>query len=462
MAKKLVEIKRKIISLIRNRDPQKSLKLFLRVYNEDNPAEIEFVKNIYIELNRLDLAQEGFELLSKIAVWYPDSVEFQEIFENALSTYVGKLILQGNNLKFQRAQKEYTLEENLKKSDSLTRDKLKEENTKLLNALNEKAKESFQLALKYSPNNIAAYKGLADCLKIENKLDEVEKIEKKIEEITTAKKKRFSILEQEITEASPDKEKEQYDDYSVYLTLYNDEKYEELYQKIEENRKSEFFPNEALLLKARALVKQKRFIEANGVIFDAERIYTNYNELEKTKADINEVKHTLYKKAALVYLHKGINLGFPLGKESLLRAKYCLTKALELKPDDIDLLDKAYSAYKYLGEQEEAIKIKAKIYTLNDSYKITYDNQFNQTLCFIATYAFYDQPSIIDEFRWFRREYLLETKLGRRLNSLYVKISYPLTKSIQKNNFLRYCFKFILYFPLFVVRLLKCFSRNKL
>ena len=90
------------------------------------------------------------------------------------------------------------------------------------------------------------------------------------------------------------------------------------------------------------------------------------------------------------------------------------------------------------------------------------DNQFNQTLCFIATYAFYDQPSIIDEFRWFRREYLLETKLGRRLNSLYVKISYPLTKSIQKNNFLRYCFKFILYFPLFVVRLLKCFSRNKL
>ena len=49
MSNKTVEIKRKIISLIRNRDPQKSLKLFLRVYNEDNPAELEFVKNIYIK-----------------------------------------------------------------------------------------------------------------------------------------------------------------------------------------------------------------------------------------------------------------------------------------------------------------------------------------------------------------------------------------------------------------------------
>lgn len=459
MTNKTVEVKRKIISLIRNREIKEALKLFHKNFTAEKPAELEFIKNVYVELNRLDLNKENFELLASIGIWYPDSIEFQEIFENATNTYVGSLILQANNTNFQRIEKAKSLEDSLKRADSLTREKMQVENAKQLKALNEKSKELFKLAVSLSPKNLTAYRGWLECCKFSGDTEEEKEVQDIIDSLTPSFKNQVDALKS----SKPDEQKESEELtkeppallFSDLEKLFNEKKYTELIELIEKNETSNTFPAEGLLLKAKALVELKKFKAADKALFDAERANTDYHSLNETKESIAEVKFKLYAKAGNHFLTKAIKLGIPLGIQNFQKAKFCLMKAIEINPDDINVLDQAYSALKYLGENEEAFKIKATLYSLKSNYKTTYDSSYNQTLCFIATYAFYDKPWIVNDFRWFRREYLLNNKIGREINSLYVCTSSQLTKALDKNEIIRQIFRIILYFPFFLIKFLQ-------
>ena len=310
--KKTAEVKRKIISLIRNKYPDDAIALFLKHYSESKPAELEFIKNVYVELNRLDFNKAGFDLLAQIGVWYPDSAEFQELFENATQTYAGKLVLQGNNYKYQRKQTLAKFEENIKKADSLTKEKLKEENDKQIESLNNKAIEAFKLAIQFSPDNLTAYNGLIECYQNIDDEETVEQLQNKVKEITTNKQNRFKILEQTITEAAPEDVKPPVDDLAVYQALYDEKKYDDLFALIEKNRNDETFPNESILLKAKALANLKRFAEADAAIAEAEDLYTDYVILNRTKEEISEAKFSLYAKSGSVFLKKAMKLDYPI------------------------------------------------------------------------------------------------------------------------------------------------------
>ena len=461
MPNKTVEIKRKIISLIRNREPKEALKLFHKNFTEEKPAEIEFLKNIYVELNRFDLNKENFELLAQIGIWYPDNAEFQEIFENATNTYVGSLILQANNINFQRIEKEKSLEDSLKRADSLTREKMQIENSKQLAALNEKSKELFKLAVSLSPKNLTAYKGWLECCNVAGDTEEAEEVQGIIDSLNPSFSKKAAALKLSATENQVKEEEElpKVDLYSDFEKLFNEKKYEELINLIEKNESSSDFPVKALLLKAKSLVELRRFKDADKALFEAERQSVDYHSLQATKEGIAGIKLKLYTKAGGVFLEKAIKLGVPLGLQNFQKAKYCFMKAIEINPDDLNILDQAYSALKYLGEDEEAFKIKATIYSIQSNFKTTYDSTYNQTLCFIATYAFYDKPWIINDFRWFRREFLLTNRFGREVNSLYVCLSSRVTKALANNNFIRELFKLILYIPLLLIKLLQLLKR---
>ena len=462
MANKTVEVKRKIISLIRNREYKDALKVFHKNFTAEKPAELEFIKNIYVELNRLDLNKENFELLAQIGIWYPDNAEFQDIFENATNTYVGSLILQANNINFQRIEKEKSLEESLKRADSLTREKMQVENAKQLNALNEKSKELFKLAVSLSPKNLTAYRGWLECCRIAGDTEEEKEVQDIIDSLSPSYKDKVEALKSNLAENAEETVEEiKIDPYVEYENLFNEKKYNELIALIEKNESSNDFPEKALLLKARALVELKQFKAADKALFDAERTSTDYHSLKETKEAIAEIKLKLYVKAGAHFLERGIKLGFPLGSQNFIKAKFCFMKALEINPDDINILDQAYSALKYLGEDEEAFRIKAAIYSLKANFKTTYDSSYNQTLCFIATYAFYDKPWIVNDFRWFRREYLLNNRFGREINSLYVCLSSRLTKALDNNYFIREVFKIILYFPFFIIKLLQLLKSNR-
>ena len=463
MANKTVEVKRKIISLIRNREHKEALKVFHKNFTAENPAELEFIKNIYVELNRLDLNKENFELLAQIGIWYPESAEFQDIFENATNTYVGSLILQANNINFQRIEKAKSLEESLKRADSLTREKMQVENAKQLNALNEKSKELFKLAVSLSPKNLTAYRGWLECCKVSGDTEEEKEVQDIIDSLSPSYKAQVAALKSSLPENQEEETVAEVpaDPYIEYETLFNEKKYSELIELIEKNESSNDFPEKALLLKARALVELKQFKAADKALFDAERTNTDYHSLKETKEAIAEIKLKLYVKAGNHFLARAIKLGIPLGLQNFQKAKYCFQKAIEINPDDINILDSAYSTLKYLGEDEEAFRIKATIFSIKSNYKTTYDSTYNQTLCFIATYAFYDKPWIVDDFRWFRREYLLNNRFGREINSLYVCLSSRLTKALEKNNIIREVFKYILYFPFFIIKLLQRIKSNR-
>ena len=463
MANKSVEIKRKIISLIRNREYKEALKVFHKNFTAEKPAELEFIKNVYVELNRLDLNKENFELLAQIGIWYPDSEEFQEIFENATNTYVGSLILQANNINFQRLEKAKSLEDSLKRADSLTREKMQIENSKQLNALNDKSKELFKLAVSLSPKNLSAYKGWLECCKVAGDTEEEKEVQDIIDSLTPSFKNQVAALKTSVSESTEEKQEEvvPIDLYSDFEKLFNEKKYNELIELVEKNEASNDFPSKALLLKARALVELKKFKLADKALFDAERGNTDYHLLKETKEEIAEIKLKLYTKAGNHFLTKAIKLGVPLGLQNFQKAKFCFSKAIEINPDDINILDQAYSALKYLGEDDEAFKIKATIYSLKSDFKTTYDTTYNQTLCFIATYAFHDEPWIVNDFRWFRREYLLNNRFGREINSLYVCLSSRLTKALEHNDFIREIFRIILYFPLFIIKLLQFMNNNR-
>ena len=463
MSNKTVEIKRKIISLIRNRESKEALKLFHKNFTQEKPAELEFIKNLYVELNRLDLNKENFELLAQIGVWYPDSAEFQDIFENATNTYVSSLILQANNINFQRLEKEKSLEDSLKRADSITREKMQIENSKQLKALNEKSRELYKLAVTLSPKNLTAYKGWLECCIIAEDTEEAAEVQKKIDSLTPSLREKAVSLKQNAQENQPEETPQENPLDKLYEELeqlFSEKKYKELIDKVVENETANDFPPLGMLLKAKALVELRRFKEADKALFEAERLNTNYHVLKQTKEEIAEVKYNLYIKAGSSFLKKAVKLGIPLGTPNFQKAKFCFMKAIEINPDDINVLDQAYTALKYLGENEEAFKIKATIYSIQSNYKLSYDMNYNQTLCFIATYAFYDEPNIVEEFRWFRREYLLNTKLGRKLNSLYVTLSSRVTKAVKNDIIIRRIFKNILYLPLLVIKVLKRINRS--
>lgn len=464
MANKTVDNKKRIIILIRNRDLKAAFKLFNKSYTQENPADLEFVKNVYVEINRLSAHKENFEFLASIGYCYPDSIEFQEIFENATKIYVDSLILQANNIQFERLEKEKNLEDTIKKANPLVRDKMRADKILQLENLNKKSKELYKLAFSYDSKNLMALKGWQECCLIAEEKEEAQVVADKIADLKPSLRDKSVILKVKKQESESEKAtKFQYNDvaldndnYDELLELYENKKYQLLIDKVEKLSTSVIIPAKILILKGKSLVELRRFKDADLALFEAENSNTDYLDVKKAKEDVSEVKYNLYVKAGSSFLQKGIGLGTALGLNNFKKAKDCFAKALEINPDNLNLLDQYYSTLKYLGEHEEAFKIKGAIYSLEPRFKTSYDSNYNHTLCFIATYAYYDHPWIIDEFRWFRREYLLNNSLGRRINSLYVCLSPRITMSVQNDELVRQCIKLLLYIPLFVIRILKC------
>ena len=47
MTNKTVDVKRKIISLVKKRESKEALKIFHKNFTNENPADLEFIKNLF-------------------------------------------------------------------------------------------------------------------------------------------------------------------------------------------------------------------------------------------------------------------------------------------------------------------------------------------------------------------------------------------------------------------------------
>lgn len=427
--RKHLEIKRKIINLIRNREHTASLQLFYKFFSKDNPADPEFLESFYLELNRLNMFEFGFRMLAETADWHPNNTELDELRQNSAKLYYDSLILQGNNLLFEREEKAARFSDSLRRSDSLSREKMREENEKILAGIAQKALNSFLKAYELNDESIAALSGLSRCYSILGEQEKYEEIEKLLIEKSPTQKLKEKVEELlEDDSALEDKKKQffpkEYDIEEFNLlevrNLFDQKKHEDLIKRVDFLHLSHRISVPMLLLKARSLAELKRFKDCDTTLFEAERQNSHFKELQLTRTDINEIKCRLLIKAAEVYLKKGLEIGPSLGKGHFERARKSLKQALDILPENIDLLDQLYTAQMYLGEEKEAFKTKALIYLINDRYITTFDKETSASLCFIAGFAFSHRPLIVDEFRWFRREFLLGNSPGRLFNALYI------------------------------------------
>ncbi len=454
---KTLEIKKKIIGLTRNREHVAALKLFHKYFSAANPADVEFINSFFVELNRLSLFEAGHRLLEDTAAWHPDDPEHQELKNNSCKLYVDSLVSQGNSQLLERENTSVRLEESLKRSDSLSREKMRIENDKMLHAITSKALAAFQTAFELQPHNMVVLTGLKRCYLLLDDHDKESEIEAFIEERKEEVRRRMAL--EEVEEEEPETEEVTIDEESVIVEdikqLFENRQYEEVLKRVDYLHANYPINVPMMLTKARALAELRRFIEAEKALYKSEREDTHPFEVKDARLDIQEIKLKLLTKASNFYLSKAISLGTSIGADYFRQARKTLEKALTISPENIDLLDKYYTALKYLGDDEEAFKAKAMIYVIDPQFNISFDNAGKSSLCFIASFAFADYPLAIEDFRWFRREFVLSSKPGRSLNSWYVKNSPAAVVMLEKLPGAASISRLLLTVPLLFVRSLK-------
>ncbi len=458
--RKVLETKRKIVTFTRNREITNATKLFYKYFTDENPADVEFINTFFLELNRLNLFETGYEMLVETSKWYPNDPDHQTLLESAGKLYVDSLVLQGNNFLFEREDTNNRFDDSLRRSDSLSREKMRGENEKILNGITNKALKCFEKAIAIQPGNLVALNGLKNCYTFLHETEKLAEVQKQID----AKKPDLRHLEfpkSDLIPPEPGTEKisrevdVEADTLNRVRELLNQKKYEEVVAEVDRLHLSHRINVLLLLLKARALGHLRRFKEVDKVMFEAEREGTNLFELKDAKNDLNELRYKLLVKAGDVYLAKAVAMGPSLGLPHFKKARIGLQRALALNPENLDLLDKYYTTLKYLGDEEEAFKTKSMIYILDPKFITTFDNAGTSNLCFLASFAFSDQPGVLNEFRWFRREFLLTSQTGRFANSFYVRHSPAVVRLCRPFPWSRSLFRHLLNFPLLAIRILR-------
>ncbi len=458
--RRTLETKRKIITLTRNRETPAAIKLFHKFFTDENPADVEFINSFFLELNRLNLFEAGYKILEDTEHWHPDDSEHQTLKESASKLYVDHLVLQGNNYLFEREDTSNRLEDSLRRSDSLSREKMRGENEKILTGITLKALSAFEKANQLQPANLVALSGLKSCFAFLGEKEKLAEVEAAIEaRRPDLRRLEFPVQEEgeELTPSARLQKEIDVEENSIneIKGLFAQKKFEEVIKEVDRLHLSHRTNVPMLLLKARSLAELRRFKDVEKVMFEAERENTHLFDFKDTRNDLNELKYKLLIKAADFYLGKATAFGPSLGREHFKKARISLQRALSLNPENLDLLDKYYTALKYLGEEEEAFKTKAMIYVLNPRFVTSFDNAGSSSLCFIASYAFAGEPAAIDDFRWFRREFLIGNRVGRMINSLYMRWSPGVVKSLQRFAGARTITRNFLQIPLFIVKMLK-------
>ncbi|MGM0600482.1 MAG: hypothetical protein ACQETH_11790 [Candidatus Rifleibacteriota bacterium] len=447
---KTVGMKKRVLSQIKNREIGIALKLYYKYFSQENPPDSIFVKKLYTELNKLNKFELCFRITQEASSWLPDEKELVDLKKQALKIYFNHLQAEGNRLLGEREEKAGKFYEDIKKADSLTKEKIREENEKILHKLILKALENFQKAYDLNNDSLGAINGLFRCYKILGDEKNISKFQTILEEKDPhlhGKQKQEEAEKNTLSDQEFDIE-----EFNIkeVLSLYDKNLYYDVIEKVDFLHLTHKLCVPLLLLKAESLVALKRFKEADKVLFEAEKQNTHSKDVRDLKNNITELKYNLLSKAGEIYLKKALELGPSLGKSHFRKARACLKRALAIFPDNLDLLDQQYTVLKYLKEDEQAFKTKALIYVLNEKYIPTFDKAGSRSLCFLASFAYARQPEKLNYFRWFRREILLQSEVGKCLNGKYVKYSPGILDKARNINLSPRLFR-ILLFPVLIL-----------
>lgn len=456
---KILENKRKIVTRTRAKDTGSAVSLFFDTFSSYYPADLEFLNTFFTELTRINDYECFYTIIQKTSEWYKDNDEYALLSSNVTKLYIDNLILQGNNFIFERNERIEHIKRNTRRGD-VNRDKKNFDNDKLLGSFCERALEAFEKAYNLAPDSLPALNGLKNCYDFAGDFENLEKVLTAIEKLLM-KKRGIVVEETEVESAEAKQEAELaafnqfHTEFTAITQLFNDERNDEFLEFFDEinNPERPYIP--LILLKARVLARIRKFKESDELIKVAEKENSHFPELNEAKSEIKLIKHRLYRKAGTYYLERALHKGITFGKLEFFKAKEAIENAIYFVDDDIELYNQYYTVLKYLRLENEAFKIKGIIYSMDPSYTTSFDKQLNSKMCFIASYAYADEPNQVDLFRWFRREFLLSSQPGRAFNCFYIRHSPRLVKLAQKIPFSKLFFKTLLFLPLIAVKTLK-------
>ncbi|NCB39286.1 MAG: hypothetical protein EOM80_10985 [Erysipelotrichia bacterium] len=461
--RQILETKQKITNLFRTRDQVAAIKLFYKFFTEENPADAEFVNFVYLEINRRRLFEEGYKFMKTTAVWHPDNPHIQDLLDNSVAIYFENLALKGNNLLSEYDEKSVRFAKGLSRLDMLSRERMRTENTKTLTSICNNALEHFLKAYSLRPQtpSPSIIKGLTRCYTLlgdEKKIEDLERVTNELYGNVSKNEPHEAPVKpppQKAPELLIEVEPAKIEHLENLLT---EKKYDELIEAVDLLHKDYVISVPLLLLKVKALVELKKFKPIEAILSSAETQNRYLKEIKETRNYVNETKRQILVTAGSVYLKKAMTLGPTMGRRHFMMARDLLEKAVKIVPGDLDLLDQLYTAYKYLGEEDGAFDAKAVMYHVNQSFTPTFDRKNSSSLCFIASFAFVGQPETVNEFRWFRREFLLQSKSGRQLNSFYVRWSPKFVNFATHYAIARPLCRFLLLPFLLFIRFLKLFD----
>lgn len=460
---KILDFKRKITNRVKSKDYANAKKLFFKAFNKHYPVEVEFLSSMYFDYSKTGDFALFYDLLDEIKSWYEDDNDFNQLMADVSRVYVDALILKGNNHVFERNERVEYIKKNYKQANDPAKAKQVFDDDKLLSNYSKQAFNCFEKASEIAPDNISALNGLKDCYEFSGDNSNYEAVLKKIEGILIGGRIQAE-KEEDKKESEEELAKKAYLEFQENMekitNLFNEEKNEEfleMYKKLF-NPLNPYTP--LVLLKARLMARMRKFKECDALIEQAEKDTTHLPAVNEAKKEIKELKSILYKKAAEYYLEKALEKGASFGQEDFSIAREALENIITPVTQDLDVYDMYYTVLKYLKDDSKAFEVKGIIYSIDPTYVTTFDKNSRSRLCFIASFAYEKTPIEVEYFRWFRREYLLNSYYGRLVNCLYVKLSPHLVHLAKKIKYSDIFFRAILYIPLSFIKLAKQITKK--
>lgn len=458
--KKQVNQKNKILSYIKKGETETGIKLLRKFFSDKNPPDTVFMSAVYEELNKTEQTELAFHVIEEFSKALFEDEDYQKLRENARRVYFNSLLSEGNKLLAERDERASKFEEALKRVDSLAKDKVSENNAKILTNMTNKALAVLSKAFELEPKNVSVLSGMYRCHKLLNDEEKSSMISSILEEVSpliSGKNKNKETISSEGILTAKDFNIEDFNIKEVEKLLEN-KKYQKVIDKVDTLHLSHKLSVPLLTLKTEALIALKRFHEADKTVDEADKTNTCLKEVQMLREQVKEIKFDLLSKAGETYLKKGLEFGKSLGKNHFVKAKKCLIKAIEIYPHNLELYDHLYTVHKYLDETEEAFRAKANIYRLNKNHIPSFDREGANSLCFLASYAYFETPTKLEDFRWFRREILLCSNFGRYLNRVYVRMSPGVVKFSKSNGIKPSVFRLLLFPARLFLKLLRWFQ----
>ncbi|MBF0546078.1 MAG: hypothetical protein HQM08_16660 [Candidatus Riflebacteria bacterium] len=415
------------------------LELFKKNYNSSNPPSEILALGIFRELQGKGAVQISFDFINEVDQWLPDNEKLKRAQEIA-NDGIFDIRLKAGHDALKKAEALAAEFNSMAKTGAVGQEKLREENERVFRNMVESALEKFKEALKFKPTDIRTLRRMQFCYEQLEQSEEVEKILRRVAEIELGpteglvedETKAIEIPKIESEEDIRQRKLEELQAESErFHKMEAEGKIDELIPELKNFLLKEQDFQEGRVLLAKIYLDRKEYFLCQRMIDWVLHVDPRFKPGVELQKRFQEQRLGLLKRGANSFLSKALLLGTYHGLPWFQKAEKCLSQALEIVPNDVEILDNLHLVYSYMGNIAEATRMRGRLLLEAPDFKPTWDKEMEKSHCFLAGYAYSEEPDSLNLFRKFRKNFLLNNFLGSKFNFFYLSLS-PSLISIAK------------------------------